>query len=55
MVQRSRAVPAGDKAAFHNLAGAGRSKVKREFFDLSTDDADELVALLDKRLRERSQ
>jgi hypothetical protein len=37
-IQRSRAVGAADKAAYHNLTGAGRSRVKREFFALSEDD-----------------
>ena len=55
MSQRSRAVPAAEKAAYHNVAGAGRSRVKREFFDLSEADADALLERLDERLRKRSQ
>ncbi len=37
-IQRSRAVGAAEKAFFHNVAGAGRRRVKREFFGLSTED-----------------
>lgn len=55
MIQRSRRVPAAEKAAYHNVAGAGRSRVKREFFDLSEADADALLERLDERLRKRSQ
>jgi hypothetical protein len=55
MVQRSRKVPAADKAAFHTVTGAGRSRVKRDFFDLSEADADALLERLDERLRKRSQ
>ncbi len=37
-IQRSRGVGAADKAAFHNILGAGRRRVKREFFGLSDED-----------------
>jgi hypothetical protein len=53
MLQRSRAIPPAEKAAFHNVTGAGRSQVKREFFSLSEADADALVERLDERLDER--
>ncbi len=37
-IQRSRSVSAADKAFWHNDVGAGRAKVKRQFFDLSQSD-----------------
>lgn len=40
-IQRSRAVGAADKAYFHDVAGAGKSRVRREFFGLT--DADETL------------
>jgi hypothetical protein len=47
MVQRSRAIGAEQKAIYHQVAGAGKSRVKREFFEL--DDAD--VAAITARLQ----
>jgi phage gpG-like protein len=38
LIQRSRSVGAADKAFWHHVAGAGKSRVKREFFELSHDD-----------------
>lgn len=37
-IQRSRSVPGADKALFHNVTGAGKSRVKRKFFGLSTEE-----------------
>lgn len=39
-IQRSRAIGAAEKAYAHNISGAGRSRVKREFFALSDKDLD---------------
>lgn len=54
-IQRSRAVGAGDKAFYHNEAGAGASRVIREFFGLSDEDEDFILnhvrAFIDKELR----
>lgn len=50
LIQRSRALSPQQKAMFHNVAGAGRSRVKREFFDVSDQDATDLVAFLETRL-----
>lgn len=36
--QRSRNVRAVDKAVFHQITGAGKSHVKRQFFGLSEAD-----------------
>lgn len=37
-IQQSRSVPSIDKARWHELDGAGKSKTKREFFGLNADD-----------------
>jgi hypothetical protein len=38
LIQQSRRVPSAAKASYHELTGAGRSRVKREFFGLNADD-----------------
>lgn len=43
-IQRSRAVGAADKAFFHHEAGAGKSRVKRRFFDVSASEAAQIEA-----------
>lgn len=52
LIQRSRRVSPAEKAAYHELTGAGRSRVKRPFFGL--DDADEaaIVDRIDKGLQQ---
>jgi hypothetical protein len=55
MVQRSRKVPAAEKAVYHQIAGAGKSRIKREFFGLTPQDMDMISALLERRLSQRSQ
>lgn len=45
-IQKSRSVPAGDKATFHQFEG----KVLRKFFGLSPDDAQAIEQELDVRL-----
>lgn len=47
-IQRSRAVGAADKAFFHTEVGAGRSRVKREFFGLSPADEAQIEAAVDR-------
>lgn len=49
-IQRSRSVGAADKAYYHHVAGAGRSRVKREFFDLSETEMDEVEDLVARYL-----
>lgn len=44
-IQRSRSKTPAEKAAFHQIDGAGKSKVKRLFFEL--DNADE-AAIVDR-------
>lgn len=34
-IQRSRSIPGGDKAYFHQVTGAGKSHILRKFFGLS--------------------
>jgi hypothetical protein len=50
LIQRSRDVSPQQKAIFHNVAGAGRSRVKREFFDLARSDEQAIVQMLETRL-----
>jgi len=40
LIQRSRSVDPTDKAEFHQVLGAGRSRVKREFLGLTQADED---------------
>lgn len=49
-IQQSRAVPASEKAAFHQITGAGKSHVKREFFGLSPADEQAIVDRIDQYL-----
>lgn len=53
-IQQSRAVPPAQKALYHAELGAGKSRVVRNFFDLSPADAEaiaeRLQASLDRRL-----
>jgi hypothetical protein len=38
-IQRSRSVSSEQKAIYHNVTGAGKSGVKRQFFEIGDDDA----------------
>lgn len=38
LIQRSREKRPSEKAWFHQVSGAGKSRVKRPFFELSADD-----------------
>lgn len=53
-IQRSRAVSSEQKAIWHHVTGAGRSRVTREFFDLGEAEQDQvkqgLEALVQARL-----
>jgi hypothetical protein len=56
LIQRSRDVRSSeDKAKWHNVTGAGRSRVKREFFDVSASDLAEIAAVLETRLGDNLQ
>lgn len=56
MIQQSRRKSPSEKAAYHQEAGAGRSKVKRRFFELGPSDeaaiVDRIASHLDKAVRE---
>jgi gentisate 1,2-dioxygenase len=52
-IQRSRAVSSEQKAIYHHVTGAGRSQVKREFFDLDTEDQTSILQKLEDGLRAR--
>jgi len=45
-IQRSRAVSPEQKALYHQVLGAGKARVKREFFDISQADLLALAARL---------
>ena len=53
MIQASRRIAPSEKAAFHQIAGAGKSHVKRQFFGLSASDETAIVDLLEKDLARR--
>lgn len=42
-IQRSRSKAPSEKAAYHQIVGAGTSHVKREFFGLSASDEEAIV------------
>ena len=56
LIQQSRRVAPAEKAAFHEVTGAGTSHVKREFFGLSQADEAAITELysigLDRLLNE---
>lgn len=52
MIQRSRSVSPSEKAAFHQVVGAGRSHVRREFFGLTADDEAVIVERVRKALEQ---
>ena len=55
LVQRSRAISPEQKAIYHAVAGAGKSRVKRDFFDLGPGDPEAIQRLLQGRMTERIQ
>jgi len=42
-IQRSRSKAPSEKAAYHQITGAGRAHVKREFFELTVADEDVIL------------
>lgn len=52
-IQRSREVNPEQKALYHQVLGAGKSRVKREFFDISQADIAALAARLQKLMGEK--
>ena len=55
LIQRSRRVPPSEKAAFHQVVGAGRSRVKREFFGVSPQDEEAIRLFADERVNRNVQ
>ena len=53
LIQQSRRVPSGQKALYHQVVGAGKSRVLRPFFDLNAEDLVVLAAEADRRLGQR--
>lgn len=53
LIQRSRAVAPGQKALYHQVFGAGKSRVLRQFFDLNDDDARVIGDEMRRRITER--
>lgn len=51
LIQQSRRKSPAEKAAYHQVAGAGKSRVKREFFDVSETDLGQVRSLLSTRLK----
>lgn len=52
LIQRSRRVSPAEKAAYHELTGAGRSHTKRPFFGLDERDEAAIVDRIDKGLQQ---
>lgn len=51
LIQTSRRKSPAEKAAYHEVLGAGRSRVRRPFFGLTEDDASAISARIDAGLR----
>ena len=51
LIQQSRRKSPAEKAAYHQVAGAGRSRVTREFFDVSDAELGQVRTLLSARLK----
>jgi uncharacterized protein HemX len=52
-IQRSRSVSPEQKALYHQVLGAGKSRVKREFFDISQADLMALAARLQQLMGDK--
>lgn len=55
LIQRSRDLRPAEKALFHNVSGAGKSRVKREFFDLDDSDVKAMTEELERRVTKNLQ
>lgn len=55
LIQRSRAIPPSEKATFHQLTGAGRRGVLRQFFGLSASDENVIVERVAAHLDEMTR
>lgn len=52
-IQRSRGKSSEEKAIYHNVTGAGRSKVIRRFLGLTDSDVEHIRRQLDEALQGR--
>jgi phage gpG-like protein len=52
-IQASRAVSPEEKAAFHQVTGAGSSHVKRQFFEVTDREEDEIIDRLRDMLEQQ--
>jgi phage gpG-like protein len=50
LIQQSRRKSAEEKALYHNVLGAGQSRVKREFLGLTEQDERDIVDRLQKAI-----
>ncbi len=50
LIQQSRRIPAEQKALYHQVLGAGKSRVKREFLGLTDQDERDIVDRIDKAM-----
>lgn len=55
LIQQSRRVPAEQKAIYHQVTGAGKSHVRREFVGLTDEDARKIADTVDRALQKRLQ
>ena len=53
LIQKSRRIAPEQKALYHQVFGAGKSRVLRPFFDLNDEDLVVLAAEADRRLGQR--
>lgn len=53
LIQRSRAISPQQKAIYHAVAGAGKARTIRDFFDLGPDDPEAIRRLMQSRVTER--
>jgi hypothetical protein len=51
LIQQSRRKSPAEKAAYHHDAGAGKSRIKREFFDVSDAELGQVRQFLSTRLK----
>lgn len=55
LIQQSRATSPAEKALIHNVAGAGKTRITREFFDLDAEDEKALSEELGRRVQRNLQ
>ncbi len=57
LIQRSRSKGAEEKALYHNVTGAGKSKVTRKFLGLTEQEQEQIrqrvIAGMDRELKRR--